>query len=142
MHLSRTICNQPRKVAPLHSISSDVRTKYLNTSSRTDLRWRGSLSDLDEAIKLHTVTLAQCTPGHFPRFEYINDLATSLRDRFQQQGTLSKLEDTIEPHRATLAFCPPHHSFRSNYINDLAVSLCDRIRWQGVVSDLNEAIER
>ncbi|KAG1849886.1 hypothetical protein DFJ58DRAFT_662193, partial [Suillus subalutaceus] len=113
--------------------------KKLSDSLHDIFKQRGTLFDLDEALKLHRAVLVLAPPGHPDQFDFLHHLANSLRAIFEQRGALSDLDEAIKLHRAALTR-PSGNYARSVSLNNLDITIFLQIEQQYTSSGLDEAI--
>ncbi|KAL4077839.1 hypothetical protein J3A83DRAFT_4186118 [Scleroderma citrinum] len=99
-----------------------------------------TIPDLEESIILYRAALELC-PSHHPHHATtLNNLADCLRKRFMKLDTNTDLDEAILLHQSVLELCPADHPNQLDSFFDLAHCLSNHYDKQATIPDLEESI--
>ncbi|KAH6696609.1 CHAT domain-containing protein [Leptodontidium sp. MPI-SDFR-AT-0119] len=125
-----------------HADEQDARRHpSLRVQLRDGFSFEGSLTDLDETIRLARKA-ADTTPENHPdRAWRLYDLRIRLNARYSRTGAIADLEEGIQLARQILNLTSKDHPNRAGLLNGLANRLSDRYLRTGAIADLEESIQ-
>ncbi|KAG2005656.1 mucin-like protein 1 [Coprinopsis cinerea AmutBmut pab1-1] len=100
----------------------------------------GTMSDLEEAIRLYREALATWPPGHPYRLYSLHNLGSSLLSLFRFSGSENDIDEAVDLLEEVLALRPMPHPLRPGTLRRLADALEARFNFKGVVEDRDEAV--
>ena len=98
------------------------------------------MSDLEEAILIHRVSLSLHPTPHPRRSVSLNNLANALFYRFLQTGLMTDLQEVVLLYRESLSLRPTSHPSHADSLYNVANSLQKLFGMTGSMTDLEETI--